>query len=164
MKFELNEDVIKAMTAQVKSIVDDILTDILHPEFGTAYDESRNLERRAHELEVDLLATRGEREYYKSRVDALNTEIDILNAEVERLKESLNKAVKSSENSEEVTEAPAPWSYITLVDRDGDRWSQRTTINGHKWHCDTVDFVQPLSFNDLKETYGPLYLPPFRTK
>lgn len=116
-------------------------------------------------LEAEVLAIDGEREYFKSRVDVLNTEIDILNAEVERLTEELSKSENvSTEVGVEITEEPAPWSSIRLMDMDGDLWASMTTINGRLWHCETVAWAQPLSFNDLKNTYGPLYLPPHRSK
>lgn len=179
MKFELNEDVIKAVTAQVKSIVDDTLTDILHPEFGAAYrdekcpsdeygntwqsrarrleEKVRALEKELHAVEVDLLATRGEREYYKSRVDALDTEIDILNAENERLR-------PAPELGPEITEAPSPFSAVRLIDNDGDLWSQMQTLNGVHWYCDTAGVMSPKTFAELKSEYGPLHVAPYKKK
>lgn len=113
---------------------------------------------RIHSLEVDLMQTSGERAYYKARVE-------VLNAEVERLQEEPGKPENVPHAvGEEITVEPAPWSFTRLMDMDGDLWVQRTTINGRLWHCETVDYVQPLSFEDLKQTYGPLHFPPLRTK
>lgn len=178
MKFELNEDVIRAVTAQVKSIVDDTLTDILHPEFGTAYrDEKcpsdeygntwqsrarrleetvRSLEKDLHAAEVDLLATRGEREYYKSRVDALNTEIDILNAEASDNRKSGTAIV--------VTKEPNPFLHVVLVDKDGDHWHQQQTINGRHWQCSTVAVPVARTFDEINDLYGPLTILEHGTK
>lgn len=172
MKFELNEDVIKAMTAQVKSIVDDTLTGILHPEFGTAYrDEKcpsdeygntwqsrarrleetvRSLEKDLNAVEVDLLATRGERDYYKSRAETLAAENARLRAEPDL--------------GPEITEAPSPFSAVRLIDDDGDLWSQMQTLNGIHWYCDTAGVMSPKTFAQLKSEYGPLHVAPYKKK
>lgn len=96
--------------------------------------------------------------------DALSR-VEAFQAEVARLKEELSKPENVPHVlGEEITEEPAPWSSIRLMDMDGDLWASMTTINGRLWHCETVAWAEPLSFNDLKDTYGPLYLPPHRSK
>lgn len=123
----------------------------------------RALEGDLNAFEVDLLATRGEREYYKSRVDVLNAEIDILNAEVARLEAEASDNRKPS-TAMVVTEEPSPFIHIVLVDRDGDQWSQQSTIAGLKWHCSTVAMASPRTFDELNEDFGPLTILEHRTK
>lgn len=135
-------------------------------EYQRGYNDAKNYFRMMQKafkekveiLEAEVLAIGGEREYFKSRVD-------VLNAEVERLTEELSKPENVPHVlGEEITVEPAPWSSIRLMDMDGDLWSPKTTINGRLWHCETVAWAEPLSFDDLKATYGPLHLPPHRSK